>query len=61
LDGSVTLQPFHDAGITTLVIAPIVLALLGVGPLRALAVGVAAFLAAAALTAPFAFVHAAAG
>ncbi len=55
LDGSITLQPFHDAGITTLVVAPLVLALLGFGPLRAVAVFVAAFLAGAALTAPFAF------
>ncbi len=54
LDGSITLQPFHDAGVTTLVIAPIVLAVLGFGPLRSLAVFVAAFLIGAAITAPFA-------
>jgi hypothetical protein len=54
LDGSIALQPFHDAGITTLVIAPIVLALLGVGPLRTAAVFIGAFLIGAALTAPFA-------
>jgi hypothetical protein len=54
LDGSSALQPFHDAGITTLVIAPIVLALLGVGKLRALTIFIAAFLIGAALTAPFA-------
>jgi hypothetical protein len=54
LDGSIALQPFHDAGVTTLVIAPIVLALLGFGPLRPLAVFVAAFLIGAAITAPFA-------
>ena len=54
LDGSIALQPFHDAGITTLVIAPIVLALAGFGPLRAIAIFIAAFLVGAALTAPFA-------
>ena len=54
LDGSIGLQPLHDAGITTLVIAPIVLAALGFGPLRRAAIFVAAFLAGAALTAPFA-------
>jgi hypothetical protein len=55
LDGSIALQPFHDGGITTLVIAPIVLALLGVRPLRNATIFVAAFLVGAALTAPFAF------
>jgi len=54
LDGSIALQPFHDAGITTLVIAPVVLAILGFGPLRAAAIFVGAFLVGAALTAPFA-------
>jgi hypothetical protein len=54
LDGSIVLQPLHDAGITTLVIAPIVLALVGVGPLRPVAIFVAAYLIGAALTAPFA-------
>ncbi len=54
LDGSIALQPFHDAGITTLVIAPIALAALGFGPLRRATIFVAAFLAGAALTAPFA-------
>ena len=54
LDGSIALQPLHDAGVTTLVIAPIVLALIGFGPFRAVAVFVAAFLVGAALTAPFA-------
>jgi len=54
LDGSIALQPFHDAGITTLVIAPVVLALVGAGPLRVAAIFVAAFLIGAALTAPFA-------
>jgi hypothetical protein len=54
LDGSIALQPFHDAGITTLVIAPIVLALLGFGPLRTVAVFIGALLVGAALTAPFA-------
>ena len=54
LDGSIALQPFHDAGITTLVVAPIVLAALGFGPLRRAAIFIAAFLVGAALTAPFA-------
>ncbi len=54
LDGSIALQPFHDAGITVLVIAPIALAALGFGPLRRVAIFVAAFLVGAALTAPFA-------
>jgi hypothetical protein len=53
LDGSIALQPLHDAGITTLVIAPIVLAF-GFGPLARVALFVAAFLVGAALTAPFA-------
>jgi uncharacterized membrane protein YvlD (DUF360 family) len=54
LDGSITLQPLHDAGITTLVIAPIVLAIVGFGRLRPVAIFLATFLIGAALTAPFA-------
>jgi hypothetical protein len=61
LDGSIALQPFHDAGITTLVIAPIVLAAFGFRPLRAATIFVAAFLVGAALTAPFALARFAGG
>jgi hypothetical protein len=57
LDGSIDLQPFHDLGLETLTIAPLGLALLGVGPLRVPAVFAGAFLAGAALTAPFACAH----
>jgi hypothetical protein len=57
LDGSIELQQFHDNGTLTLVIAPLVLALIGFGPLHRAAVFVAALLAGAALTAPFAFAH----
>jgi hypothetical protein len=53
LDGSIALQPLHDGGLTTLVVAPVVLAL-GFGRLRGAAVFIAAFLVGAALTAPFA-------
>ena len=48
------LQPFHDAGLLVLVVAPIVLAVAGFAALRVPAVFVAAFLVGAALTAPFA-------
>ena len=61
LDGSIALQPLHDGGVTPLVIAPVVLALLGFGPLRAATVFVAAFLAGAALTAPYALARFAGG
>jgi uncharacterized membrane protein YvlD (DUF360 family) len=54
LDGSIALQPLHDAGITTLVIAPVVLAVIGFGRLRPVAIFLATFLIGAALTAPFA-------
>ena len=47
------LQHFHDLGTTGLLVAPLVLALLGVGVLRSAAVFAACFLAGAALTAPF--------
>ena len=53
LDGVDTLQHFHDVGIGTLLIAPVVLALIGFGRLRSFAVFVGFFLAGAALTAPF--------
>lgn len=54
LDAIAGLQPLHDAGLYTLYAAPIVLALVGVGPLRRAAIFIAFFLAGAALTAPFA-------
>jgi len=57
LDGSILLQPFHDLGVEVLVIAPLVLALLGIGAFRQAAIFVAAFLVGAALTAPFACAH----
>ncbi|BDE08207.1 hypothetical protein WPS_34830 [Vulcanimicrobium alpinum] len=52
LDTVAALQPLHDTGFLTLAIAPLVLALLGVGVLRSLCVFAACFLAAAAITAP---------
>jgi hypothetical protein len=54
LDDVSELQPFHDLGFEVLVIAPLVLALFGFGPLRRLAIFIAALLIGAALTAPFA-------
>ncbi len=51
------LQPLHDGGVTVLLLAPVVLALLGVGRLRWLALFLAFCLAGAALTAPFALSH----
>ena len=54
LDGSIELQPCHDIGVEVLLIAPLPLALLGIGALRQTALFVAAFLAGVALTAPFA-------
>jgi len=54
LDGSIDLQPFHDVGVEVLLIAPLPLALFGVGPLRQAALFIAAFLIGVALTAPFA-------
>jgi hypothetical protein len=48
------LQHFHDLGMTGLLVAPLVLALVGsIVPLRSLAVFAGFFLAGAALTAPF--------
>ena len=53
LTGIDRLQHFHNLETTALLAAPIVLALLGFGPLRSLCVFVAFFLVGAALTAPF--------
>jgi len=53
LDGIAALQPFHDAGVVALLVAPVVLALIGVGPLRSFAVFAGFYLAGAALTAPW--------
>jgi hypothetical protein len=53
LDDVGSLQGLHDAGIETLAVAPIVLALIGVGALRGIAVFVTAYLIGAAFTAPF--------
>jgi hypothetical protein len=61
LDRVFQLQSGHDAALTVLALAPIGLALLGVGVLRPLAVFVASFLIGAALTAPFAFARLAGG
>ncbi len=61
LDGSVALQPFHDTGVTVLVVAPVVLALAGARRVRAVAIFVTALLVGAALTAPFAFARFAGG
>lgn len=57
LDGVTALQPLHDGGLTALLIAPLVLALIGAGRLGWVALFLAFFLAGAALTAPFAFSH----
>jgi uncharacterized membrane protein len=57
LDGSIELQPFHDLGLEVLTIAPLVLAPFGAGALRGVAIFLCAFLAAAAVTAPFACAH----
>jgi hypothetical protein len=46
------LQHFHDVGAMALLVAPAVLALLGVGLLRQVAVFVAFYLVGSALTAP---------
>jgi len=53
LDEIAALQQFHDAGVVVLLVAPLVLALVGFGRLRALGVFTACFLAGAALTAPY--------
>ncbi|HTJ28155.1 MAG TPA: hypothetical protein VMA36_18500 [Candidatus Limnocylindria bacterium] len=57
LDGFITLQPLHDEGIAVLLIAPLVLALIGFGQLRLVALFVGFGLAGAALTAPFVLVR----
>jgi hypothetical protein len=53
LDDVAALQHFHDQSIGVLLIAPIVLALIGFGRLRDIALFLGFFLAGAALTAPF--------
>jgi hypothetical protein len=53
LDGNAALHAFHDSGVTLLLVAPVVLALLGIGILRAVCVFVGCGLAGAAITAPF--------
>jgi hypothetical protein len=53
LDAYAALQPLHDEGIAVLLIAPLVLALIGFGQLRLVAVFLGFGLAGAALTAPF--------
>jgi hypothetical protein len=61
LDGFAALQPLHDNGIAVLLIAPLVLALIGVGSARLVALFVAFCLAGAALTAPFVLARVAGG
>ncbi len=53
LDAVGALRSFHDKTVIGLRAAPLLLALIGVGRLRAIAVFVAFLLAGAALTAPF--------
>jgi hypothetical protein len=53
LDAVARLNSFHDKMILGLRVAPLVLALFGAGPLRAVAIFAGFFLAAAAITAPF--------
>jgi hypothetical protein len=55
------LQSQHDTAVAVLALAPVVLALIGIGALRPVAVFVAWFLVGAALTAPFALARLAAG
>jgi hypothetical protein len=61
LDAVAVLQPLHDAGVLALVIAPLALALIGIGRARPLAVFVAFALAGAAVAAPFACARVAGG
>ena len=61
LDGVDALQHLHDAGALVLVIAPFVLALAGVGRLRAFALFAGFALAGAAITAPFVLARVAGG
>jgi hypothetical protein len=60
LDQVDVLRPLHDAGALTVTIVPFVLALFGFGALRNAAIFVAMYIAAAALTAPFALARLAA-
>jgi hypothetical protein len=54
LDAIGALTSFHDKGVTALLVAPVVLALVGAVPaLRSIAMFLGFFLAGAALTAPF--------
>jgi hypothetical protein len=53
LDAVGALRSFHDKTVLGLRVAPLVLALLGIGRLRSFAVFAGFFLAGAALTAPF--------
>jgi hypothetical protein len=61
LDAVAVLQPLHDAGVIALLIAPIILALIGIGRLRPFAVFVGFALAGAAVSAPFVFARVAGG
>jgi hypothetical protein len=54
VDASIEMQIFHDTGLSVLLIAPLVLALLGFGVLRRVAIFAAGALIGMALTAPFA-------
>ncbi|HWT04450.1 MAG TPA: hypothetical protein VN224_01720 [Xanthomonadales bacterium] len=53
LDAAGALRSFHDKTVLGLRVAPLVLALIGIGRLRSVAVFIAFVLAGAALTAPF--------
>lgn len=55
LDGVLALEQEHAFAAAAVALAPAVLALIGTGPLRYVAAGIAGFLAGAVLTAPFAF------
>lgn len=57
LDAAEPLRPAHDLAATVVTIAPFVLALIGGGAFRRVAVFIAMYLAGAMLTAPFAFVR----
>ena len=61
LDALASAQPLHDAGVLTLLIAPVPLALAGIGALRGACVFVAFVLAGAVLTAPYAIARVALG
>ncbi len=53
LDAFDALRPLHDDGMRVLLVAPVLLALVGFGRLRAPAIFAAWFIAGAALTAPW--------